>query len=407
VIGALAALRRTARMAAHELRVVLTNLRFTVALFGIPIVITGLVNFVLQEPGLPPDRLAIQDLDNSTLSRRLTQQLQAWPGLKTEKLAAVDDARDLVDKQPDVIAMVIPAGLNDAVLQGNPMQLKQYVNRAGAAQNQPAATAVFNAGVEVSAVAAAVATARLDASRRRADENGAAQAAETTALQKFNLRRNRLNTTTLGDRPISGFTKQSAFATEEGISLIEFVAVMLALLMVEDREHGRLTRLLWTRLRLTQLVVAKGLSIFLLCSLAMAAIIAISVYFGMGMGPSLPLLGLVTLVTAFAVTGYSLLLLGLGHWAPHVVQLVGVVATVALSVFGGSLVPSENLPGVVQLLGSLTPNERATEAYHALLLHGETGGGGLWVPLLVLVALGLLQAVAGARVLVYAMRNAH
>jgi ABC-2 type transport system permease protein len=407
VIGALAALRRTARMAAHELRVVLTNLRFTVALFGIPIVITGLVNFVLQEPGLPPDRLAIQDLDNSTLSRRLTQQLQAWPGLKTEKLAAVDDARDLVDKQPDVIAMVIPAGLDDAVLQGNPMQLKQYVNRAGAAQNQPAATAVFNAGVEVSAVAAAVATARLDASRRRADENGAAQAAETTALQKFNLRRNRLNTTTLGDRPISGFTKQSAFATEEGISLIEFVAVMLALLMVEDREHGRLTRLLWTRLRLTQLVVAKGLSIFLLCSLAMAAIIAISVYFGMGVGPSLPLLGLVTLVTAFAVTGYSLLLLGLGHWAPHVVQLVGVVATVALSVFGGSLVPSENLPGVVQLLGSLTPNERATEAYHALLLHGETGGGGLWVPLLVLVALGLLQAVAGARVLVYAMRNAH
>jgi ABC-2 type transport system permease protein len=407
VIGALAALRRTARMAAHELRVVLTNLRFTVALFGIPIVITGLVNFVLQEPGLPPDRLAIQDLDNSTLSRRLTQQLQAWPGLKTEKLAAVDDARDLVDKQPDVIAMVIPAGLDDAVLQGNPMQLKQYVNRAGAAQNQPAATAVFNAGVEVSAVAAAVATARLDASRRRADENAAAQAAETTALQKFNLRRNRLNTTTLGDRPISGFTKQSAFATEEGISLIEFVAVMLALLMVEDREHGRLTRLLWTRLRLTQLVVAKGLSIFLLCSLAMAAIIAISVYFGMGMGPSLPLLGLVTLVTAFAVTGYSLLLLGLGHWAPHVVQLVGVVATVALSVFGGSLVPSENLPGVVQLLGSLTPNERATEAYHALLLHGETGGGGLWVPLLILVTLGLLQAVVGARVLVYAMRNAH
>ncbi|HEX6350010.1 MAG TPA: hypothetical protein VF160_11550, partial [Candidatus Dormibacteraeota bacterium] len=66
-----------------------------------------------------------------------------------------------------------------------------------------------------------------------------------------------------------------------------------------------------------------------------------------------------------------------------------------------------NLPGPIQLLGSLTPNERATEAYHALLLHGETGGAQLWIPLLVLLALGLLQAVAGARVLVYAMRNAH
>jgi ABC-type Na+ efflux pump permease subunit len=407
VTGYLAGPRRIARMAAHELRVVLTNVRFVIALFGIPIVITGLVNFVLHEPGLPPDRLAIQDLDNSMLSRQLAQQLQTWPGLKTERLDPGDDARALVEQRADVIAIVIPTGLHDAVLQGNPMQLKQYVNRAGAAQNQPAATAVFNAGVEVSAVAAAVATARLDASRRHADENAAAQAAETTALQKFNLRRNRLNTTTLGDRPISSFTKQSAFATEEGISLIEFVAVMLALLMVEDREHGRLTRLLWTRLRLTQLVLAKGFSIFLLCTIAMAAIIAISVYFGMGVGPSIPLLALVTLVTAFAVTGYSLLLLGLGHWAPHVVQLVGVVATVALSVFGGSLVPSENLPGVVQLLGSLTPNERATEAYHALLLHGNTGGGELWVPLAVLVGLGLLQAVVGARVLVYAMRNAH
>ena len=402
-----AALKRTTRMTLHELRVVLTNLRFSVALFGIPIIITALVNFVLHEPGLPPDQLAIQDRDGTVLSRQLVQQLRAWPDLRTEALTADVDARALVDAHPDVIAIVIPTGLNDAVLMGTPMQLRQYVNRAGLAQNQPAATAVFNAGVEVSAVAAAVASARLDASRRHADEEAAARAAEAAALQKFNIRRNRLNTTTLGQQPISGFTRQSRFATGEGISLMEFVGVMLALLMVEDREHGRLTRLLWTRLRLTQLVVAKGVSIFLLCALVMAAIIAISVYFGMGAGPSLPLLSVVTLVTAFAVTGYSLLLLGLGHWAPHVVQLVGVLATVVLSVFGGSLVPSENLPGVIQLLGSLTPNERATEAYHALLLHGDTGGGELWIPLAVLMALGLLQAVVGARVLVYAMRNAH
>jgi len=401
------ALRRTARMTLHELRVVLTNLRFSLALFGIPIIITALVNFVLHEPGLPPDRLAIQDQDNTVLSRQLVQQLQAWPGLRTEVLPPQIDARATVQQQPDVIALVIPAGLNQAVLAGTPMQLRQFVNRAGQAQNQPAVTAVFNAGVEVSAVAAAVASARLDASRRHADEDAAARAAEATALQRFNIRRNRLNTTTLGGQPISGFNRQSGFATGEGISLMEFVAVMLALLMVEDREHGRLTRLLWTRLRLSQLVLAKGVSIFLLCAAVMAAIIAISVYFGMGVGPSLPLLALVTVATSVAVTGYSLLLLGLGHWAPHVVQLVGVVATVVLSVFGGSLVPSENLPGPIQLLGSLTPNERATEAYHALLLHGDTGGGQLWIPLLVLLALGLLQAVVGARVLVYAMRNAH
>ena len=401
------ALRRTASMTLHELRVVLTNLRFSVALFGIPIVITALVNFTLHEPGLPPDQLAIQDQDGTVLSRQLVQQLQAWPGLRTQVLPPGVDARATVREHPDIIAIVIPAGLNEAVLGGTPLQLRQFVNRAGQAQNQPAATAVFNAGVEVSAVAAAVASARLDASRRHADEDAAARAAESSALQRFNIRRNRLNTTTLGAAPISSFNRQSAFATGEGISLMEFVAVMLALLMVEDREHGRLTRLLWTRLRLSQLVVAKGVSIFLLCGLVMAAIIAISVYFGMGVGPSLPLLALVTVVTSLAVTGYSLLLLGLGHWAPHVVQLVGVVATVVLSVFGGSLVPSENLPGPIQLLGSLTPNERATEAYHALLLHGETGGGQLWIPLLVLLALGLLQAVAGARVLVYAMRNAH
>ena len=401
------AARRTARMTAHELRVVLTNVRFAVALFGIPLIITGLVNFVLHEPGLPPDRLAIEDADNSMLSRKLVQQLEQWPGLRTETLARDADAAALVDQQPDVIAVVIPAGLNDAVLAGNPLQLRQFVNRAGLAQNQPAATAVFNAGVEVSAVAAAVASARLDAARRHADEDAAARVAETNALVRFNILRNRLNTTTLGERPISSFTKQSRFATGEGIALMEFVGVMLALLMVEDREHGRLTRLLWTRLRLTQLVIAKGISIFLLCAVAMAAIIGISVYFGMGVGPSLALLGLVTVVTAFAVTGYSLLLLGLGHWAPHVVQLAGVVATVVLSVVGGSLVPSENLPAAIQLLGSLTPNERATEAYHALLLHGDTGGEGLWIPLLVLIVLGLLQAVVGARVLVYAMRNAH
>ena len=400
--------RRTVLMFWHEVGQVLGNRRLFVALFGIPVAMTVLVNLALRDTGPPPDSLVIADRDHSTASRKVVGQLEAWPNLAVaEDAAAAADPAAYVDAHADRVVLILPAGLETSVQAGRPLQLPVYANRKTQSRAQAANVAIYTAGIELQVAAGAAATARLDASRRGADQDAAAAAAVRTTMNRYNLRANRLDTNLVGERPLPSFGRSARFATDEGIALIEFVGLMLAFAMVHDREGGRLTRLLWTRLRLSQLVVAKAASIFVFTALCLAAILAISIGFGMDLGPSPSLLLLVTLASAFAITGYSVMILGLGHWAPHLVQLVGVVATVALSVFGGTIWPADSLPGLIRIVGQLTPNEWATEAYHALLLHGATGGTELWLPIAALGALGVGQTLVGSRLLVYAMRHAH
>ncbi|HEX6547670.1 MAG TPA: ABC transporter permease [Candidatus Dormibacteraeota bacterium] len=398
--------RRTLRMFLHEVWLVAANRRFVAALFGIPLAMTLLVNLALQDHGPPPDGLAIVDRDQSLVSHRLTNQALKWRGLSVATLETADpDA--YVRNHPDTVILVLPAGLQGSVEAGRSLQLEVVANRATQSRAGMANLVAYNLGIEVEVLAGAAATARLDASRRGADENAAAASAVRTTQAGYNIHRARMTTSVVGAPQLPTFGTQARFATDEGISLVEFVGLMLAFAMVHDREGGRLTRLLWTRLRLSQLALAKGASIFFFTGLCLAAILAISIAFGMAPGPSIGALALISVAAAIAVTGYSMLILGIGHWAPHVVQLLGVVATVALSVFGGVIWPADSLPGLIRFVGTLTPNEWATEAYHALLLHGETGGAELWRPVIALAVLGVVQALVGTRLLVYAMRQSH
>ena len=404
-----AGLRRTLLVFGHEVRLVAGNGRLFAALFGVPLAMTVLVNIAFQDSGPPPDALVVADRDHSATAQRLFSQLAGWPGLSVTAVTERDD-RDpsaYAAANPDRVLLVLPAGLEASVEAGRAQQLPVFANRTTQSRAQLANLAIYNAGIEMEVAAAAAATARAEAASRGASQDAAAATAVRNTMNRYNLRAARTTTSLVGEKPLASFGRSARFATNEGVALIEFVGLMLAFAMVHDREGGRLSRLLWTRLRLGQLVVAKAASIFLFTALCMAAILAVSVGFGMDLGPSPALLVVVTLASAVAITGYSMMILGIGHWAPHLIQLLGVIATVALSVFGGTIWPAQSLPGLIRVVGQLTPNQWATQAYHALLLHGATGGTELWVPIAALGALGVGQTLVGSRLLVNAMRNAH
>lgn len=401
----MSAARRTALMFWHEVRLVVGNRRLLLALFGIPLSMTALVNFALSEEGPAPDSLTIYDADHSEVSKRLADQLASWPGLEVRTVQAVDDPSAYVTEHQSEVLLVLPSGLQQAIVAGRRLQLPVYANRNTSTRAQTANLAIFNAGIEVQVLTSTASTARTQTGT--ADPNKAALDAVRTQQANYNIRRSRTSTSLIGERPLASFGRQARFATGEGIGLIEFVGLMLAFAMAHDREGGRLARLLWTRLRLSQLVVAKAASVFLFVAACMAGILAVSFAFGMDPGPSPGWLTVVTLAAAFAMTGYSMLILAIGHYAPHLVQLLGVISAAALSIFGGSLVPADNLPGAIRIFGQLTPNEWATEAYHALLQRGATGGSELLLPLLALLVIGTLQMFAGGGLLRYAMRHTH
>jgi ABC-2 type transport system permease protein len=396
---------RIGRLFLHETRLILTNPRLLLAIVGLPLVLALLANLTFNPVPAAPDRLGVQDQDRTTLSKKVAGQLLAWKGLSTLTVAIADDRQAYVNAHPDVVVVVLPQGLETSVLQGDAMPLRTFVNRRATRQDALATTAISNAAVEISGVATAVAAARLRAARARTNEDTAARTAETDALGKFQIGRARNQTTLVGPaQPATALSPQAQFATVTSMSLLELVALLLAFSMASEHENARLRRLLWSRLSLPEVVVARALAAWVWIMAALAIVFGVSFAAGMSPGPNLPVLGLISLVVGLALSGYTVLIMGVGYAARQIFQALGALLTVGVGAVGGSLLPGASLPGFVAALGRVTPNLWAAQAYRAVLVQGDTGFT-LWTPLGVLVLMAVLEAVVGALLIRRAIRQ--
>jgi len=396
---------RIGRLVAHETRLILTNPRLLLAIVGLPLVLTLLANLTFSPAPAAPDRLGVEDQDATTLSKKVSSQLLAWKGLTTLTLDAGVDAQGYVNGHPDVVVVVLPKSLEASVLQGDAIPLRTFINRRGSRQDTVATTAASNAGVEISGVATAVAAARLRAARARTSEDAAAATAEKDALSKFQIGRTRNQTTLVGSaQPATTLAPQAQFATVTAMSLLELVALLLAFSMASEHENVRLRRLLFTRLSLPEVIVARAAAAWLWIMLAIAIVFGISLAAGMSAGPSPLLLVVISLVVGLALAGYTVLIMGVGYAARQIFQAVGAILTVGVGAVGGSLLPGTSLPGFLAEIGRITPNLWAAQAYRSVLVQGDAGGA-LWGPLGVLVLMAVLEALLGAWLIRRALRQ--
>jgi ABC-2 type transport system permease protein len=398
-------LARIGRLFEHETRLILTNPRLLLAIVGLPLVLTLLANLTFNPPASTPDRLAVDDQDSTTLSKKVASQLLSWKGLTTLTLGAGENAQSYVNSHPDVVVVVLPKGLEASVLQGDAIALRTFVNRRAVRQDALATTAISNASVEISGVATAVAAARLRAARARTNEDAAATTAERDALSKFQIGRTRNQTTLVGPaQPATTLSPQAQFATVTAMSLLELVALLLAFSMASEHENNRLRRLLWTRLSLAEVIVARAMAAWLWIMLALAIVLVVSIADGMSAGPNVPLLIVISAVVGLALSGYTVLIMGVGYAARQIFQAVGAILTVGVGAVGGSLLPGASLPGFAANIGRVTPNLWAAQAYRAVLVQGDTGSA-LWTPLGVLVLMAVLEALVGALLIRRAIRQ--
>jgi linearmycin/streptolysin S transport system permease protein len=369
--------------------------RLLVALYGLPLILTLLADLAFSWPGQLPGRLAVQDLDRTNLSKRLDQQM-----LRAPHSFSVDPGTspaNLVQANPDLVVAVIPSGLEAAVLRGNALPIRTVVNRKGQSRSGPALSTVRSAAEETTSLALLVAEARKSAIRANATDNGDAAAQSTLAngIKDFGSSRVKIESSLVGSAPTGSYSRLAQFATGNGVMFMMFLGAALASLLAFDRQEGRLRRLLGTRLRLRELLAAKLTAIVLLSFLCMALILAIgAIGFSMSLGPSPLLLAAITLAVALAVSGYSLLLLGVGRNG-IVVQALATVLTLSLSAIGGSWWPQEAEQPWLRTVGHVALNAWASDAYHLLLFDNRTDAA-LLTPIAVLVGLAILQAMIGA-----------
>jgi ABC-type multidrug transport system permease subunit len=390
-----ASLRRARFMFGQEVLALRREPRLLVALFGLPLILTLLADLAFSWPGQLPGRLAVQDLDHSMLSSRLDQQLLRSP--HSLSLADIASPADLAKANPDLVVAVIPAGLQASVVQGKALPIATTVNRQGQSRAGSALSAVRSAAEETTSLALLVAESRRAAIAAHAQDGGdaAAQVALLNGLKDFGGSRVKVDSRLVGSAPSGSYSRLAQFATGNGVMFMMFVGAALASLLAFDRQEGRLRRLLGTRLRLRELLAAKLAAIVLLSSLCMGMILAIgAIGFQMSLGPSPLLLAAITIAVALAVSGYALLLLGIGRNG-IVVQALATVLTLSLSAIGGSWWPQEAEQPWLRTVGHVALNAWASDAYHLLLFDNRTDAA-LLIPIAVLVGLAILQAMIGA-----------
>ena len=392
-----AALRRTWILARHELTRIFTEPRLIAALYGVPLILTVVAGLAFNYPGQAPDQLAVQDLDGSALSTKLASQLVHTKSLSTLALGSTIDPTQYVRDNPYVVVAVIPAGMEKQILVGVATPLRVVKDRRGLSLSASADAAIRRAGEEATAVSVAVQTARAAALAEKAPDGGAADAkrAEMTALKNFSLDQIKVDTSLIGTSPSRIFSRQAQFATGNGVMFMMFCANALAVALVVDRRERRLARVLWTRLQLREVILSRVVAITITSALVMALMVATSaLLFGMSLGPSVPLLALITLCVAVAVSGYALLLIGIGRGGASIAGL-GLGVSLALSAAGGSWWPIESEPPWLQTVGHVSINAWASDAFHTLLFFNGSLVD-ILLPLLVLLLLAILMGSIGS-----------
>lgn len=398
-------LRRIGLLFKLELRTLTREPRLLVALFFVPVILTVIADLSFNWPGSLPGALAVQDVDHSELSGRIAGQLLRAP--HSSALNPSESPGNLVVAHPDIVVVVLPDHFQQRVLRGEYQPLTVVADRRGQSRSSAAFSAINSAAAETSAVALATGEARRAAQRRGAPDNGdsAALSAMRSALKNYSGDRVRVSNIWFGSQSNSSYTRMAQFVTGNGVMFMLFIAVGLASALAADRAEGRLRRLLWSQLRVREVITAKVLAILLLGFICMTLMMLTSVIgFGMSLGPSPPELAGITLAVAVAVSGFAMLILGIGRTGV-VVQGLGTILTLALSAMGGSWWPQEVEPPYLRSAGHISLNAWASDAYHLLLFDGQTGPA-LLVPVAILLAIGLLEGAVGAWFFARSIRRA-
>jgi ABC-2 type transport system permease protein len=162
--------------------------------------------------------------------------------------------------------------------------------------------------------------------------------------------------------------------------------------LYEERRRQTLHRLVVSSASLHEIILSKILRSFLLCFGCFWMLILVSSLIqGMQWGNWLALTGVMTCVT-FAITGVICLLCGLGRSKEQLDALIPVFV-LSTGCLGGSMMPYEQMPAIMQKVGVFTINYWGIKGFRLVL--DTQPMSEILLPCLILAGVGLVTTSAG------------
>ncbi|HSJ53550.1 MAG TPA: ABC transporter permease [Anaerolineae bacterium] len=302
--------------------------------------------------GLDEQRVVVMDLDRSRWSRQLAASLDNTQELEVRYYAETnDEVRRLLDEGRARLAVIIPAGFGQSLLEPGSSQPVQLIVD----------------GTNVVAAAATLGTASGVAGRFSTD---LAAGYGLVVPELIDFRTNVRFNPTLDFRDYT-------IPAELGFIIYQVTLAIASLGLARERELGTLEQLMVTPIHRLELALGKGLPAIAVGLLNFAVTWAVGrLIFGVPMNGSLLLLAGLTLLFITAVVGWGLFISAVSQTQQQAILFVFIQAMVDITL-SGFLVPVKNMPALLQLISRFVPLRHYLEIIRSLTLKGA-GLEALW-----------------------------
>jgi len=327
------------KIALKDIRLFLRDRKAILLTLLVPIILVSL--FAIAFGGLgkmdrsTPTLLLISDQDNTMLSREIVHNLDSGKSLELEP-SELGKAKDAVKAGKRLAVLVFYAGFSDSIEQGKKVPMELFYDES------------------------------------REIEIGLLQQALMSNLMGV----------LSGEDPFTGGMEleMTKLAADEQINWaliqsVSGVAVMMLLFSVtamgstilEEKEKGTLKKLLYSPIRPSQILFGKMLYTLFISSFQLTILMVYSwLVFDLDIFNNVPGLIVIILSTAFACTGFGILLASVSKSRKQVEGL-SIIIILIMSAIGGSMIPIFLMPAFMQKMAIVSVNYWSIQGFYDIL----------------------------------------
>jgi ABC-2 type transport system permease protein len=309
--------------------------------------------------------------DQGPVGQQILAAMQQTPALKVEMKTSAADARSPVEDGDRSAALIIPAGVSDAVAQGKQADITVLTTPSNSDYRTLAVRGIMGDIIQnfaMGQIAGQVAADAVKNSGATADPIAVARQASQQAIQ-------------LAQKPPLGLQTQVAKQNQSDNNYDQVVpgyALMFALFAVgagagtilDEKEAGTWKRLLVAPVSRWALLGGKLGAQFVRAFAQIALLfLAGKLFFHIDIG-SVPAMILLIIVTAFATTALGMLLVSVVKTRDQL-QPITTLTVLTFSALGGSWFPLFLMPSWVQQVSRVTLTSWAMTGFNDLMIFGK------------------------------------
>lgn len=385
-------------IAAHHLRRIVRNPGLLLLLMAMPVSLAvieyGAFGTTAAQGTLPPTKVLVLDEDDTLVSGGVPYAFSSGPAKDFFELAHVDSldqARRIFQRNEAAALIVVPKGFQDAVIAGGRAELGFYPNPIQTigpeiARNLVEMTTLIGNGLyeqarePMSKVRAIMAAGREPAPGEIAELSAGFYQAGVRlgGLQA-------LSGITVGVQRPGDAQARTGFGTDPRqffayvfpglvIFALLFIAQALAIRLLRDRMRGLQRRIAITPVPAAS--VTAGGAIYMITGLLALLFVLAAIGALIFRIPLRNPAALLPLALGFAVfaSGLHLLAIALAK-SDRSASFVGGVVVLLISLLGGTFVPAESFPPLLQGVAMALPNGAAQQGFIDVLVHGQGPAG--------------------------------